>query len=151
MNWSNTETLWMLFLGLFVLFWIYSLLWVAKDISWRTNHLGTQLICIFSLALFTPILWLPIYFLLRPIPRKDILLEQQEISELLHAQTVVCYACGWANIHEHMFCVFCGEKLKQVCSICKKWFVIGYLYCPYCATPAPKNDLPAEKKNESLF
>lgn len=136
MNWSWGEILWMFFVGLFVLFWIFTLLRVAKDISRRTNHLGTQVICIFIIVLLTPIIWLPVYFLLRPITRKDVLLQQQEITDLLHAQTVSCYACGWANTHEHMFCVFCWEKLKQACPTCKKRFVIWYLYCPFCATPA---------------
>jgi hypothetical protein len=151
MNWTEAETLWMFFVWLFVFFRIYTLLWVAKDISRRTNHLGTQVVCVFVIVLLTPIVWLPVYFLLRPITRKDVLLEQQEISDLLHAQTVTCYACWWANIHEHMFCVFCGEKLKQPCTSCKRWFTIWYLYCPYCATAAPEDKDSPESSPQELF
>lgn len=140
MGWYDTQTLWMFFVWLFVFFWIYTLLRVAKDISRRTTHLWTQVICIFVIVLLTPVIGLPVYFLLRPIPRKDILQEHQEITEFLHAQTVTCYACGWANIHEHMFCVFCGEKLKHACKNCNRWFAIGYLFCPYCATPSEQVD-----------
>lgn len=151
MTWSEAQTLWMFFVWLFVFFWIYTLLWVAKDISRRTNQLGTQVLCVFVIVLFTPVIWLPVYFLLRPIPRKDILLEQQEISELLHAQTVTCYVCGGANIHEHMFCVFCWEKLKQQCAWCHKWFAIWYLYCPFCATGASQLSEHKEDRDNVLF
>lgn len=151
MHGTDAQTLWMFFVWVFVFFWIYTLLWVAKDISRRTNHLGTQVVCVFVIVFLTPILWLPVYFLLRPIPRKDILLEQQEITELLHAQTVTCYSCGGANIHEHMFCVFCGEKLKQSCTNCKRRFAVGYLYCPYCATPGQETREISSSDSTSEF
>ena len=137
MNYDDTGLLWMFFVGLFVFFWIYTLLRVAKDISRRTNHLWIQVLCVFVIVLLTPLVGLPVYFLLRPIPRKDVLLAQEEMNELLHAQTIMCATCWSSNLHEHLFCVFCGEKLKHPCSTCHKMFAIWYKYCPYCSQPSP--------------
>lgn len=122
-----------LFLGLFVFFRVYALLRVAKDISRRTSQIGMQLLCIAVIVLWTPILWLPIYFLLRPVQRKDVLVEQEELLEYLYAQTSICQACGWINQKDHLYCVFCGEKLKSICTNCGEQYVRVYRYCPHCA------------------
>lgn len=140
MQQQDTSVLLLFFVWIFVFFWIYTLLWVAKDISWRTNHLWTQVLCLFTIVFLTPVLWLPVYFFLRPLPRKDFLQQQEAFSELCYAQTIHCHICGGANMHDHLYCVFCGEKLKQQCEQCKKWYVLWYLYCPYCATPAVQED-----------
>lgn len=138
---TDLQTLWILLIWLFVFFRVYSLLWVAKDISRRTSHTGMQILSIIVIVIFTPIIWLPIYFLIRPIQRKDMLLQQEELLDYLESQTIICQACGGVNAYEYEFCVFCGEKIKHVCSWCKKQYAINYLYCPYCAQKSNLTDI----------
>lgn len=141
MMWTSDAQIVLLLLGwLFVLFRIYTLIRVAKDISWRTAHTGTQLFSIALITFFTPIFWLPLYFLLRPVQRKDVLQYQQEIEDLLQSQTIHCQSCGWANFHDHLFCVFCGEKIKQLCSRCAWRYSSNYLFCPYCAEKSDRKE-----------
>ena len=53
-------------LGILGFIWIRSVLWVTKDISNRSDSLLKQIICIVITFVLTPIVGLPIYFLLRP-------------------------------------------------------------------------------------
>lgn len=124
---------WYFVLGLFIFFRIFTLLRVAKDISRRTKHLGMQILSLFVIVLLTPILWLPVYFLLRPLPRYELLDEQEEIKDLMNAQNIICTQCDGPNLYEHTFCVFCGEKLKNACPTCWKQVALWYFFCPFCA------------------
>jgi hypothetical protein len=77
-----------------------------------------QILSLFVIVLFTPIIGLPVYFLLRPLPRYELLDEQDEINNLMSAQNIICTHCDGPNLYEHTFCVFCGEKLKNACPAC---------------------------------
>jgi hypothetical protein len=132
-TWANATMLWYFVLGLFIFFWIFTLLRVAKDISRRTKHLGMQILSLFVIVLLTPIVWLPVYFLLRPLPRYELLDEQDEIKDLMSAQNIICTHCDGPNLYEHTFCVFCGEKLKNACRACWKQVALWYFFCPFCA------------------
>lgn len=98
------------------------------------------------IVLFTPIIGLPIYFLIRPLPRNELFEEQEVIKDMLTTQTIICAECDGPNLYEHTFCVFCGEKLKTPCPACGKDVAYGYFYCPFCST-----DLDPEEKNDSAI
>lgn len=121
-----------LFLGiLFLIFWIYSLLWVAKDISWRTNSLRFQVSCIVMIAFTTPLIWLPVYFLMRPVQRFD-------TSTFEGDPTIWCNSCGEENNPSHEYCIMCWDKLTISCLWCDKNIPVQYLYCPFCWSPRSK-------------
>lgn len=113
-------------IGIFVFIWIYTILRVAKDISWRTKNFGLQLISILMILFLTPILWLPLYYLIRPLSRED-----DELNAEL-VWWVICYHCHKINNEEFEYCVFCGEKLKIACPHCQKPIGVDYEYCPRC-------------------
>lgn len=121
------------------LIWIYSILRVAKDISWRTQQMGIQLISIITIVLFTPLLWLPLYFLIRPL---------HEEHDLPHIDIwqVICYGCDEYNDDSFTYCVFCGETLKISCTWCKQPVGVMYDYCPWCGD-CMKQKAKKQKKN----
>lgn len=113
-----------------LLFRIYSLLRVVKDISRRTDHLGFQLFSILLILILTPFLGLPIYFLVRPMQRKDISYRLRQ--DLLAVESTTCQACGQRNAKSHEFCAVCWEKLKKQCEACQKHYPRDYEHCPFC-------------------
>lgn len=125
-------------IGIFVLIWIYTILRVAKDISWRTNSFGLQLISILVILFLTPIVWLPIYYLIRPLGNEEYIAWEIE-------WWVICYACHAVNDKDFSYCVFCGEGLKIACKHCNKPIGVDYEYCPRCG----RNTKDAKIKKES--
>ena len=123
--WLTQNGLYVL-IGIFVFIRIYTILRVAKDISWRTKNFGLQLISILVILFLTPILWLPLYYLIRPLSRED----EELYPELIW--WVVCYHCHQINNKEFEYCVFCGERLKIACPHCHKPIWVDYEYCPWC-------------------
>lgn len=122
---------WMLYavVGIVVFLWVYCILRVAKDISARTNHFGMQLLSIILVLILTPIIWLPIYFLIRPIWYD---MENYKLKSAMLADMIVCVYCEHWNNPNHEYCVYCWWKLKVRCKECNKAFSIGYDFCPFC-------------------
>lgn len=50
----------------FFIIWIFSIVWVYKDISNRTENIYYQIFSILILLLFTPLFWIFIYLIIRP-------------------------------------------------------------------------------------
>ena len=118
---------------LLVIVWIYFILWVAKDISWRTNNFWLQLISILLILFLTPIFWLPIYMLIRPVHSEPELRDQDFF--------VSCFSCGGHNDKEFAYCVYCCETLKVACQNCEQPVWIDYTFCAWCGD---KVELPDE-------
>lgn len=108
-----------------VIVWIYCILWVAKDISWRTDNFWLQLTSILLLLFLTPLFGLPLYLLLRPLQVET----SREDDVEFYA---VCFSCNQANDKAFEYCVYCGETLKIACPACKKSVGIEYAYCAWC-------------------
>ncbi|USN54911.1 MAG: hypothetical protein H6765_10775 [Candidatus Peribacteria bacterium] len=119
-------------IGLIVFLWVYCILRVAKDIASRTRHFGLQLLSILLILLLTPLLGLPIYFLIRPVRYN---MDNYEIKRALMADAIMCVYCQQGNNASHEFCVYCGGKLKIHCKECKKAYAVSYEYCPFCGAP----------------
>ncbi len=126
---ANSQLIVYFLVGLLIFFWIYSLLWVAKDISWRTGSFGLQLLSILLIVFLTPVIGLPIYILIRPP------VGISRVSTVVGSDQIACASCGEMNSTEFVYCVFCAEKLKAPCKECKKNYAISYSYCPFCAAP----------------
>lgn len=127
---SDLYPVFLFILILFIIFRIYWLLWVAKDISWRTNSTHFQVLCICLIALTTPLIWLPLYFLLRPIQRYD--RYNKKYTSGKHYNEILCKECWHANDNSFEYCAFCGDKIVVDCSGCAEKIPLGYYYCPFC-------------------
>jgi hypothetical protein len=114
-----------------VLVRIYAILWVAKDIASRTQSGWMQCLSILLIVVATPLIGLPLYFLMRPqVIQRDEYWKQQLLSS-----SIECVYCSQRNAREFEFCTFCGEKLKHACKQCHKPYALSYEYCPFCGGP----------------
>lgn len=119
-----------IWLGIFI--WIWSVLWTTKDISARTSNIFLQVISILLVAGLTPIFWLPLYILIRPIYYKY---EKFWWRESLLLKVITCPNCGEANNKNFNNCIYCWTKLTIKCKECKKEFPCEYEFCPNCWAP----------------
>ncbi len=115
-----------------VFIWIWAILWTTKDISNRTNNIFLQILSIILVAVFTPIFWLALYFLIRPVRYKY---DNLPWREALANNIVVCDYCFWENDKDNNYCVACGNWLKITCKECKKSYPKSYDYCNNCWAP----------------
>ena len=84
------------------------------------------------MLLGTPLIGLPLYFLIRPVRYR---LDNYEMQHALLVDSIMCVYCNHGNNQMHEFCVYCGGKLKVPCSSCKKAFAVDYEFCPFCGEP----------------
>ena len=111
---------------------IYAVLRTLKDVMYRSNNLTLQFAAVLFVIIGTPVIGLPLYFLIRPISYKH---ERHVGFEGLDLQTVVCKECYRTNLTEYNNCVFCGSKLKTACKQCGTIYPFNYLYCCKCGAP----------------
>ncbi len=116
----------------FIWAWIYAVLWTLKDVMYRTNNVSLQLASVLFVIIGTPLVGLPLYFLIRPVSYKH---ERHVGFEWLDLQTVVCKECYRTNLTDYNNCVFCGSKLKITCKQCDTVYPFNYLYCCKCGAP----------------
>jgi hypothetical protein len=129
---QSLDIIFYVIIWLALFFRIYALLWVAKDISMRSDHLWLQVLCILLILLLTPIFGLPIYFLIRPV-QSDYY--DADLAYAMMVDSIQCLQCHHRNPKEFEFCAYCGSKLKYPCKECKKAYAIDYDYCPFCGAP----------------
>ncbi len=119
-------------LVVFVFAWIISIIWVLKDISARTDSSFLQLISVIFVTFLTPIFWLPLYLVIRPIYyKKDKMLRRE--AEM--ADVSFCLNCNSMNCSENEHCANCGEPIKTSCKQCSGKYNSSYKYCPICGAP----------------
>jgi hypothetical protein len=117
---------------LLIFLWIIAVIWTAKDILARTNNSGLQVISILLVTLLSPLIGLPLYFIVRPVYFKKDLIPRRESCAL---NLITCGNCHTLNPKEYECCIACGEKLKISCKECSKEFPHVYGYCPACGAP----------------
>ena len=117
---------------LFIAIWVYVWLWVLKDIINRTDNVWLQFLSVLLVVVLTWVIWLPLYFLIRPINYKH---ERHIWFEWLDLQTIVCSHCYRTNLTEYENCVLCGHKLKITCKNCGGKYPFNYMYCYTCGAP----------------
>ncbi|MFA7717494.1 MAG: zinc ribbon domain-containing protein [Candidatus Absconditabacterales bacterium] len=116
----------------FIFLRIIAIIRVAKDIFSRTQNSGLQTVSILLVTFLTPILGLPLYFVIRPIYHKKDLIPWRESCAL---NLVTCANCHTLNPKEYECCISCGEKLKINCKECGQQYPLAYAYCPICGAP----------------
>lgn len=145
----------------FFVVWVALIIWVAKDIAFRSNSRTFQVICVLLMILFTP-LWVFLYLLIRP--RKSMYdAYNQEIEwnlEILNeivqdhieitTAEYICPSCDEEIEPDFIVCPSCKCSLKDTCHECHKLIREGWSVCPYCETKQKKKSKKkkSEKKSE---
>lgn len=127
----DMKYIWYIILFPIVLFWIWAVLYTTKDISHRTDNILYQLFAILLVFFWTPFIWFPLYFIIRPVRLKDEYIWRKSLETL----SVECLDCWTLNNKENNFCVNCWTDLKIECKECKVKYYLWYDYCPYCWAP----------------
>lgn len=136
------------FVVYFFVVWIALIIWVARDISNRSNSRCMQSLCVLLMILFTP-LWVFLYLIIRP--RKTVfekyyaevegnldILNEIVQERLEHKNELTCPSCDEAIEEDFIVCPSCKETLKQTCISCKKEIREGWKTCPYCKAKQKK-------------
>lgn len=121
----------------FLILWLTSVAWVFRDVRQRTDDLITQLVGV-AIAIFFPIVGLPVYMVLRPRETLqdsyDRQLEENVILSELHNQNI-CPNCRRPAQADFVVCAYCATSLKQACQQCGRLLHVQWRHCPYCAAP----------------
>jgi hypothetical protein len=129
-NWIWIIINWILIIFIFLR--IISIIRTAKDIISRTNNSWIQIISILIVTFLTPIFWLPLYHIIRPVYYKRDRLPRREACAL---NLITCWNCWILNAKEHECCISCWEPLKIKCKQCWNKYQHTYSYCNHCWAP----------------
>jgi len=116
----------------FIFLRIVSIIRVAKDISHRTQNIWGQILCILIVTVLSPIIWLPVYIIVRPLHFHKDRLPRREAESL---KIFNCYNCHTLNLKHNDYCTCCGEPLKLKCKKCGHKCCYTYSYCNECWAP----------------
>lgn len=120
-------------LAIFLIFLrIVAIIRTTKDIINRTNSFSLQVISILLVTFLTPLIGLPLYFLIRPITYKRDRIPRREACA---SNLVPCYNCHTLNPREYVCCIACGERLKVKCKQCGNSYAHSFAYCNICGAP----------------
>lgn len=152
------------FVVYFFAIWIALVLWVARDISNRSESLVFQIFCVILIIVLTP-LGIFLYLLLRP--RKTVFEKYYQevennlaiLSEIVEERIegwviLSCPSCQSEVDKEFIICPDCHTTLKHECYYCKKEIRQNWTVCPYCQTKQKKSKIlvgeNVEKKEENI-
>ncbi|HBB04661.1 TPA: hypothetical protein DCZ39_07370 [Patescibacteria group bacterium] len=94
---------------------VIAIIRTTKDIINRTNSFSLQVISILFVTFLTPLVGLPLYFLIRPLSYKGDRIPRREACA---SNLIPCYNCTTLNSKEYLCCIACGERLKVKCKEC---------------------------------
>lgn len=114
---------------LIILYWVLAILRTMKDITARTTSILWQIFAVLLVGIWTPFIWLPLYFFLRPMRYNW---DRLWWREALSVQVASCPACAKKNPLHHEFCVYCSQQMMVKCKECKSSYQRSYDYCPQC-------------------
>lgn len=124
--WINIAVVFFIFLR------VISIIRTTKDIIHRTSSFSLQVISILLVTFLTPLVWLPLYLLIRPISYKKDRIPRREACA---SNLVECYNCHTLNPKEYVCCIACGERLKVKCKECWNSYAHSFAYCNICGAP----------------
>lgn len=132
------------FVAYFFVVWIALILWVARDISYRSSNAFLQAFSLLIVILLTP-LGVFLYLLVRP--RKTMIESYYEevennlnvlseiVQERLESTThLTCPKCEHVVEADFLLCPSCHNTLKHQCISCKREIRESWEVCPYCKT-----------------
>lgn len=137
-----------------VAIWLASVIWTVRDITDRTGNLIIQTFSVLLVVIFTPILGLPLYLLIRP--RTTLAEKYYEEAGLAEAEYVsVCPNCEREVGEEFRFCPHCGHELLEECPDCGASKDKDWKFCASCGsdgkakTKEKPNETKVEKKTKT--
>lgn len=116
-----------------VAIWLASVIWTVRDITDRTGNVLIQTFSVLLVVLFTPILGLPLYLLIRP--RTTLAEKYYEEAGLAESEYVsVCPKCEGEVGEDFRFCPNCGEELLDACANCGAPKEKDWKFCAVCGS-----------------
>lgn len=137
-NASWLKDFFIVLISFFIFLWIICIIRVGKDIGSRTNNILLQIVSIILVTIFSPLIGLPLYIIIRPVSYKKDNIPWRESCAL---NMISCYNCGTFNSKEYDCCIKCWEKLKIKCKQCSQQYPHSYQYCSKCWAPNIEFDL----------
>lgn len=149
------ERTWFKFWFIYVIFlWCAIIIWVIRDISARWGGLLWQLVGVLLVIFLTPILWLPLYLLIRPQysfynePEQSTSYMDSYVTQSEEKVLITCPTC-WQIIDEDFnFCPHCEEQLKASCNRCRKMVRKNWRICPYCGNRHFSEEIKKTEKDK---
>ncbi len=129
--------------------WLASVIWTVRDITDRTGNLVIQTFSVLLVVVFTPILGLPLYLLIRP--RTTLAERYYEEAGLAESEYVsACPNCDAEVGEEFRFCPSCGHELLEECPDCGAPKDKDWKFCASCGSDgkAKSAQITQEKKPE---
>lgn len=130
--------------------WLASVIWTVRDITDRTGNLVIQTFSVLLVVVFTPILGLPLYLLIRP--RTTLAEKYYEEAGIAEAEYVsACPNCDEEVGEEFRFCPHCGHELLEECPACGAPKDKAWKFCASCGSNGESDvsKKPEEKKAEA--
>lgn len=140
----------------FFVVWIALIVWVAKDISHRSQSRLLQILCVLIMVLFTPF-WVFLYLLIRPGKslyesytseiEENLWILSEIVEERIGQEKTsdMCPECMEDIESDFIICPSCKYELKNTCVECHKEIRKTWKVCPYCQT---KQKNKKEKKTD---
>ncbi|MCF7834997.1 hypothetical protein K9M48_02985 [Candidatus Gracilibacteria bacterium] len=135
---GGVKDFFVILVSFFIFLWVVCIIWVGKDIASRTNNVVIQVLSIILITLFSPLIGLPLYIIIRPVSYKKDNIPWREACAL---NLISCYNCDTFNPKEYECCIKCGEKLRIKCKQCGELYPHSYIYCNKCGAPNIELDL----------
>ncbi len=159
----------------FFILWVAIIIWVTRDILSRSSSIILQFLSILLVVFLTPILGLPVYFMIRPSHKKydeddyeevyeeveidedeqnnkskeEVIKEKVEKEELVASfEKIMCYNCHYHIEEDFRFCPNCEIQLLDNCKRCSKQVKTNWKICPYCWDKIEEEVKEEEKNTE---
>jgi hypothetical protein len=113
--------------------WVAFVIWVARDITNRTENLLVQTFSVLLVVVFTPVFGIPIYLLVRP--RATLFERYYEEANLQEAEEFFehsCPECTDPVSEGYRYCPHCGTELLRPCPHCGELVGKSWEHCAYC-------------------
>jgi hypothetical protein len=125
--------------------WLASVIWTVRDITDRTGNLLIQTFSVLLVVVFTPILGLPLYLLIRP--RTTLAERYYEEAGIAESEYVsVCPNCDTEVGEDFRYCPHCGGQLLDECPACGAPKDKDWKFCASCGSDGTPPVMPATEK-----
>ena len=127
-----------------LLLWLSVVVWVYRDIRDRTRDSSLQVLSVFVVLTFFPLVFnlpgLSLYLLMRPRETLEetyarSLEEEALLREL--GDEGSCLSCRRLVDKDFQYCPSCQTQLKDQCVKCERLLSFSWMACPTCGTARP--------------
>ena len=127
-----------------LLLWLSVVVWVYRDIRERTRDSSLQVLSVFVVLTFFPLVFnlpgLSLYLLMRPRETLEeayarSLEEEALLREL--GDEGSCPSCRRLVDKDFQYCPSCQTQLKDQCAKCERLLSFSWVACPTCGTARP--------------